>query len=115
MTHCDHNDDNDHDDYVLVQEALHYKETILETQLIERSESILMIESKPEEEVESKPEDRVRYYTMAIDCFHQQRTTLNHQVHVSNWEPRLQFHELLDVCEDYHSGFGVYDLFERVL
>ncbi|WZZ77520.1 hypothetical protein YC2023_098092 [Brassica napus] len=84
VTDCDHDDDdNDHDDSFLAQEALHYEETILETLLIERSEFIL--------KVESKPEDRGRYYTMAIDCFHQQRTTLNHQVHVSNWEPRLQF------------------------
>ncbi|KAF2590519.1 hypothetical protein F2Q70_00038126 [Brassica cretica] len=72
VTDCDHDDDdNDHDDSFLAQEALHYEETILETLLIERSESIL--------KVESKPEDRGRYYTMVIDCFHQQRTTLNHQ------------------------------------
>ncbi|KAL0900693.1 hypothetical protein Bca101_084654 [Brassica carinata] len=63
----DHDDDdNYHDDSGLVQEALHYEETILE-------------EEEEEEEVESKPEDRGRYYTMAIDCVHQQRTTINYQ------------------------------------
>ncbi|CAH8392658.1 unnamed protein product [Eruca vesicaria subsp. sativa] len=32
---------------------------------------------------------------MAKDCFRHQRTTLSHQVQVSNWEPSFQLQELL--------------------
>ncbi|KAL0698481.1 hypothetical protein Bca4012_054603 [Brassica carinata] len=82
VTDHDHvdDDDNDHDDSVLVQEAQHYEETILEIELTEISESILMIESKPEEEVESKPEDDITPGRLIVSTNREQLSIISHKL-----------------------------------